>query len=329
MERKLAQPTFADEVVSDMGGPRTAVFFDKCQRLIPWEKLAAPLADLYENNGGGGRPAWPLVLMVKCLMLQKWFSLSDPQLEEMLQDRLSFRRFVGLSITDDTPDETTFVRFRQRLLAHHHGRTVFDQVQNHLRARGLVLKGGTIVDATIIEAPLGRPRSGGGGSTRDAEASHTFKQHRAYHGYKAHIATDRRGIIRDYRFGTASEHDVTYFDELTADERAAVYGDSAYRGVERERRLERRGVTAGIIHKRVKGQAHLAPADRRRNAALSRIRAVVEHPFAWIKNMGHRRTRYRGTLRNGLDFGLVAAAYNLKRSLSLISTARQASRPGT
>jgi IS5 family transposase len=321
MERKLADATFLDGAVAELCGPRTAAFFDKCQQLIPWAQLAAPLRDLYEDNGAGGRPAWPLVLMVKCLMLQKWFSLSDPQLEELLQDRLSFRRFVGLSLTEDTPDETTFVRFRQRLLAHHHGRTLFDRVLSHLDRHGLVLKGGTIVDATIIEAPLGRPRSGGG-STRDPEASHTYKHRRTYHGYKAHIATDRHGVIKDYRFGAASEHDATYFEELTAGEKTAVYGDTAYRSAAREAGLEQRGVLAGIIHKRVKGQTRLVPADRRRNRWLGRIRAVVEHPFAWIKNMGHRRTRYRGRLRNALDFGLVAAAYNLKRSFSLMTPAR-------
>jgi IS5 family transposase len=320
MERKLAEPTLMDATVADLGGPRTAAFFDKCQRLIPWARLAAPLADLYEDNGAGGRPAWPVQLMVKCLMLQKWFNLSDPQLEEQLQDRLSFRRFVGLSVTDDTPDETTFVRFRQRLLAHHHGRTLFDQVLGHLRAQGLVMKSGTLVDATIIEAPLGRARAGGG-STRDREAAHTCKHRRTYHGYKAHLATDRRGLITDFRFGKASESDLTYFDELTAREKTAVYGDSAYRSAERERRLERRGIEAGIIHQRVKGQARLAPADRERNRMLSKIRAFVEHPIAWIKNMGHRRTRYRGRLRNALDFGLVAAAYNLKRSFSLMRCA--------
>jgi IS5 family transposase len=258
--------------------------------------------------------------MVKCLMLQKWFGLSDPQLEEQLQDRLSFRRFVGLSVTDDTPDETTFVRFRQRLLAHHHGRTIFDQALAHLQTQGLVLKGGTIVDATIIEAPRGRPRPDGG-STRDPEAAYTRKHGRAYHGYKAHVATDRRGLITDFRFGAASESDSTYFDELTAREKTAVYADSGYRGAEREARLEARGVYAGIIHGRVKGQAHLTPLDRKLNRILSRIRAFVEHPFAMIKSLGLRRTRYRGRLRNALDFGLTAAACNLKRSFSLWRTA--------
>lgn len=321
MERKLAEPTFIDATVADLGGPRTAAFFEKCQRLIPWASLSEPLAGMYEDRGVGGRPAWPLVLMVKCLMLQKWFNLSDPQLEEQLRDRLSFRRFVGLSMTDDTPDETTFVRFRQRLLAHQHGRTLFDRVLSHLRSQGLVLKSGTLVDATIIEAPLGRMRADGS-STRDPEAAKTCKHKRTYHGYKAHISSDRRGLITDFRFGAASQHDTTYFEELTAGETKAVYADSGYRGAAREQRLRQRGVMPGIIHKRVKGQLRVSAADQRRNTRLNRVRAVVEHPFAWIKNMGHRRTRYRGCVRNAFDFGLSATAYNLKRSFSLRSLTR-------
>lgn len=320
MERKLAEPTFLDLGMGGLGGPRTQAFLDKCEKLIPWQDLAMPLRDIYGEHENGGRPPWPIVFMIKCLMLQKWFSLSDPQLEEMLKDRLSFRRFVGLSLNDRTPDETTFVRFRARLQKFAHGRTVFDQVVKHLEAKGVILKNGTLVDATIIEAPLGRKRPDGV-STRDPDASHTYKHKRPYHGYKGHIATDRNGIIKDYRFGTAKEPDSKYFDELTKDEETAVYGDSAYRSKEREEALEKRGVHNGIIHGRVKGQGDLKVAVRIRNRSISKIRAIVEHPLAWMKNMGYRRTRYRGVIRNAIDFALMAAACNLKRSLSLLECA--------
>ena len=320
MERKLAEPTFFDIAAADLGGPRTQAFFDKCDRLIPWQEMAASLKDLYGDHAEGGRPPWPVMLMVKCLMLQKWFGLSDPQLEEMLKDRLSFRRFVGLSLNDRTPDETTFVRFRARLRESGQGRTLFDEVVKHLESKGVVMKDGTLVDATIVEAPLGR--TGKDGSfTRDQDASHTYKHKRSYHGYKGHIATDTNGIVKDYRFGPASEPDSKYFDELTQDEQIAVYGDSAYRSKERERQLENRGVFNGIIHGRVTGQGDLPQAQRRRNRKLSKVRAIVEHPFAWMKNMGYRRTRYRGLIRNAIDFALTATAYNLKRSFSLLECA--------
>lgn len=320
MERKLAEPTFFDMAAANLGGPRTQAFFDKCDRLIPWKELASSLKDLYGEHEEGGRPPWPVLLMVKCLMLQKWFGLSDPQLEEMLKDRLSFRRFVGLSLNDRTPDETTFVRFRARLRESGHGRTLFDEVVRQLRSRGVMLKDGTLVDATIIEAPLGRQREEGT-STRDQDASHTYKHKRPYHGYKGHIATDKNGIIKDYRFGTAAEHDTMYFDALTEDEETAIYADSAYRGKEREEKLKQKGIFNGIIHGRVKGQDHVKSTDRRRNRAISKVRAIVEHPFAWMKNMGYRRTRYRGLIRNAMDFALTAAAYNLKRSFSLLARA--------
>lgn len=280
MERKLAEPTFFDIAASDLGGPRTQAFFDKCNRLIPWKELAASLKDLYGEHEEGGRPPWPVLLMVKCLMLQKWFGLSDPQLEELLKDRLSFRRFVGLSLNDRTPDETTFVRFRARLRESGQGRAPFDEVVKQLQSKGMVMKDGTLVDATIIEAPLGRTGKDGT-FTRDKDASHTYKRNRPYHGYKGHIATDTNGIIKDYRFGTASEHDSKYFDELTEHEKNAVYADSAYRGKEREDELKKRGIFNGIIHARVKGQDAIRGAERRRNRAISKVRAFVEHPFAW------------------------------------------------
>src|SRR5688500_13160589 len=116
MERKLAQPTFTDAIMLDFGSPKMAQFFAQMNAVIPFEDLAAAIANVFDDAtpGRGGRPHWPLMMMVKCLLVQKWFALSDPGLEEMLRDRLSFRRFVGLSLEDQTPDETTFVRFRAR-----------------------------------------------------------------------------------------------------------------------------------------------------------------------------------------------------------------------
>lgn len=317
MERQSAEPGFLDGLAADLGGPRTAAFFARCDEYIPWKELAGALKGLYGDHDKGGREPWPVVLMLKCLMVQKWFGLSDPQLEEQLRDRLSFRRFVGLSLMDGTPDETTFVRFRKRLLAQGHGRTIFDAVVRHLNAHGLILQDGTLVDATIVEAPRGRKREDGS-STRDEDASHTRKHGRTYHGYKAHVATDRRGIIRDYRFTTAKVHDSKKIDELIADETHAVYADSAYMDKAREKRLTARGVFYGIVRRRVRGQAELDAIDMLLNRIKSKVRAIVEHPFGWMKSLMHYgRTRYRGLLPNALDFAMTAAAYNLKRSLSL------------
>ena len=317
MERQNNQLTFLDNVTSDLGGKRTAEFFAKCDKYIPWGELAEPLKDMYANNTSkGGASNWPIVMMIKCMMLQKWFNLSDPMLEEMLLDRLSFRRFIGLNMEDRTPDETTFVVFRRRLRKHGHVATLFDKTVEILKQRGLVLEEDTCVDATIIETSRGRKRDDGT-STSDRTASYTKKNDRTYHGFKAHIATDTNGIIKDYRFDTAKVHDSQHIDDLTADEQHSVFADSAYMSSDRKKDLEDKGIFCGIIQRRVRGQKELTPEQKWHNRLVAGFRAVVEHPFAWMKNSGYRRARYRGLSRNGMDFGLHAIAYNFKRSFSL------------
>jgi IS5 family transposase len=317
MERESKQLTFLDDITSDLGGKRTAVFFAKCDQYIPWEMLAEPLKDMYSNDTSkGGASNWPVVMMIKCMMLQKWFNLSDPMLEEMLSDRISFRRFVGLTMNDKTPDETVFVVFRRRLREHGHSSTLFDKTVEILKQRGLILEEGTCVDATIIEAPRGQKRPDGS-STKDPSASYTKKHGRSFHGFKAHIATDTNGIIKDYRFDTAKVHDSQHIDDLIASETHSVYADSAYMDAKRKADLESRGVFCGIVERRVRGQKELTAAQKWHNRLVAGFRAVVEHPFAWMKNTGYRRCRYRGLSRNGLDFTLHAIAYNFKRSFSL------------
>ncbi len=318
MERTSKQLTFLDSLTSDLGGRRTAAFFKKCNELIPWSELAEPLKDMYSNDTDkGGASNYPLVMMIKCMMLQKWFNLSDPMLEEMLNDRISFRRFVGLKMEKASPDETTFVQFRKRLNAHGHIATLFEKSLEILKQRGVILEEGTCVDATIIEAPRGRTAKDGISSTKDKAAGYTKKHGRLYHGYKGHIATDFNGMVKDYRFDTASTHDSRHIDDLVENEKDSVFADSAYMDKKRKAELERRGVFCGIIERKVRGQKELTAAQKRHNRLVAGIRAVVEHPFAWMKNTGYGRTRYRGMRRNGLDFGLHVIAYNWKRSFSL------------
>jgi transposase, IS5 family len=319
MERRGTQPILLDGLTADLGGPRTTAFFNQCEKAIPWQRLADSIADLFpsdSDNSKGGRPHWPLVTMVKCIMLAKWFGLSDPQLEETLRDRLSFRRFVGLSLADDTPDETTFVIFRRRLREAGHASTLFETTLQYLREKNLLLKEGTLVDATIIEASLGKKRKDGS-STRDPAATKTFKHGRTYHGYKAHVATDKRGIIKDYVFDTASSSDHDHADHLMKDETKAVYADSGYMSRKRKEELESRSVFCGIAYRRVKGQKELTAEQKAHNRLIAGVRAFVEHPFAWLRKMNFWRARYRGLTRNAVDFALRAIAYNWKRSLSL------------
>ena len=324
-ERINAEHGLVDAWTAELGGPRTAALLDRLDKAVAWDALVKPVAALPEYRGRsgsqnkGGRPAWPALTMLKCIMLAKWFGLSDPQLEECLKDRLSFRRFVGLSLTDSTPDETTFVRFRARLRERGLDRTLFDATLAHLDKQGLLVKDGTLVDATIIEQSRGSRRDDGT-STRDDEASFTKKHGRSYHGYKGHVSADTSGIVTDYRFSGAARHDSNFIDELTRHETKMVVADSAYRSARRESSLRSRGVSCAIAFKRTKGQKDLPPMLKRLNRLISSVRARVEHVFAWMRAMGHRRARYRGRRRNELDFALTLVAYNWKKSLSLSLT---------
>src|SRR5271168_1394408 len=297
-ERESAQLSFADTVVSQLGGKRTQALLNQLNAAIDWEPLAKPIRAIY-RNADGGSTAEPVVMMIKILMLQKWFNLSDPQAEEQLNDRVSFRRFVGLRGQEAAPDETTIVVFRRRLREADLDRRLFEIVKRSMEQRGLLVKEGTLVDALILEAPMGRKtgkkdESGNDITTRDPDASFTKKHGRSYHGYKGHVAADRSGIVTDFEFSTASHHDSRYIDDLTKTEKRAVIADAAYADKNRRQRLERKGVTDGIAHKRQRGQKELPPILRKINRAIASIRSPVEHTMARLRKWGAARAWYRG-----------------------------------
>lgn len=328
-KRADGQATFSDLAVSNLGGPKTAAALDALSSAVPWKQLVAPVLKLpiytkYIENPSlpGERPIDPGV-MLRCLMLAKWYNLSDPQLEEQLKDRISFRRFAGLGQADPTPDETTFVKFRQRLREAKLDATIFDIILKHLQKQGLSVKGGTIVDARIIEQSTGhktgkKDDDGNDITTRDPEAGFTKKNDTTYHGYKMHTATDANAIVTGIVVSSASDHDSQHIDELIKDEKRAVFADSAYSSAERRAELEARGVLPAIIYKRVRGQAELSDWQKKWNRLVSKTRAIGEHPFAWMARlMNFSRCRYRGLRRNTFDFVMTAAAYNVKRAVSL------------
>ena len=329
MERKTHEPMLIDGMTADLGSRRTMAQLARLEAAVPWETMAQLVRPTYRNGGQqGGRPNVPVVMMLKIVMLQKWYNLGDPEMEEALLDRLSFRRFVGLGLTDANVDHATISVFRSRLRAHGLMSVLFEAVVKHLESQGLIVKQGTLVDATIIEAPRGRTTEDKLGDTKDRTATYTKKHGRTYHGYKAHIATDKRGMIKDYVFDTAKVHDSKHIDQLIDNEpRAteeepeaggAVYADSAYMDKNRKARLESNGIFCGIIERRVRGQKELTDEQTQHNRRCAKVRAIVEHPFAWMKNTGALlRVRYRGMTRNAIDFGLNVIAYNFKRSFSL------------
>jgi transposase, IS5 family len=323
-ERESAQLSFADTVVSQLGGKRTQALLNQLDAAIDWESLAKPIRAVY-RNADGGAPAVPAVMMLKIVMLQKWFHLSDPQAEEQLNDRVSFRRFVGLRGEDAAPDETTIVVFRNRLREADLDRKLFDLVNRSIAQRGLLVKEGTLVDALILEAPKGRKTgekdaSGQDLTTRDPDASFTQKHGRSYHGYKGHVAADRSGIVTDFEFSTDSHNDSRYIDDLTQKEKRAVIADAAYADKDRRQRLERKGVTDGIAHKRQRGQKELPPILRKINRAIASIRSPVEHTMARLRKWGAARARYRGERRNRFDFAMTLVAHNLRRAMWLART---------
>lgn len=331
-ERKVSGPTLIEQVLSEsLGGPRRRAFLATMHRAVPWEVLAKPVRELYRNDAGkGGRPNVSAIVMLKCLLIQKWFGYSDPQLEEALLDSIAIREFVGLGQGDAAVDETTMVVFRRRLREAGLTHDLFDAVVAHLQQQGLIVDEGTIVDATIIQAPQGKktkatPDPGADPAaieavkdTRDTQAGFTKKHGRSYHGYKAHVATDVRGLARDYRVTPANEHDSKRFDELTEGEQKAKYGDSAYMDKQRKATMMQHDIFCGIIERRVRGQGELSVEQKAHNKKVSKVRAHVEHVFGWGWQMGQFvRARYRGIRRNAEDIGWGLMAYNLKRSVSL------------
>jgi IS5 family transposase len=321
MERRSAEPTFVDAALEELGGRRTTELLNKLDTAVPWESLAKLVRPLYRNHAvKGGRPPIPAIQMLKCLMLCKWFNLSDPGMEEQVNDRISFRRFVGLQAQEAAPDETTMVYFRERLREASLFEMLFERMNGHLTKQGLLVREGTIVDATIIAQSTGRQREDGT-STRDPEASYTKKGGQVHHGYKLHTAVDvQSGLLADLRFTTAKMHDSTQIDQLTEEETVAVIADSAYADRARRQRLKQRGVMDGIMYKRVRGQAKLHPWQERFNRVVAKLRGPGELPNAWLKRFqGFVAVRYRGLQRNRDDAICHALAFNCRRMLCLIS----------
>jgi IS5 family transposase len=319
MEQQTKGLTLADGILAELGGPRTAGLLERLDAATPWEGLAAVVRPLYRNNSArGGRPNIPAVVMLKITLMQRWFGLSDPAMEEAILDRLSFRRFLGLGTADGTVDHATIALFRKLLHDEGLASELFEIVNAHLREQGLIVQEGTAVDATIIEAHTGRPRKRDDlESSRDRAATHTKKHGRVYFGYKAHVASDAGALIVDYRLDTSKVHDINYFEELTEEETVATWADSAYRSKEHQQRIEGQGAFFGVIHPRVRGQAKLTAQQKAHNKLYASFRGVCEMPFAWMRRAGRKWTRYRGLRKTATDFGLWATSYNLWRSLSV------------
>lgn len=321
------QPSFFDYALEYQGGRRSTRFLSEMKVLIPFEAIEAILIEkgIYKpNKGKQGRPSIPSSILIGALFLQSWYGLSDPMTEELIHDRISFRKFLDIKDEDTIPDETTICKFRNALIKANALEIVFNKVKASMIAKNLILNEGTLVDATLIHASEPKRKRDENGKVisnkaADSDATYTSKRGVKHHGYKVHIATDTSGVIKEIRTTTAKVHDSQMIDELIENETKAVFADSGYMSKERKRSLRSKGVFAGIIERRVRGQSELRAKQSRNNQRFSKIRAIVEMPFAFIKRlMNYTETRYIGLHKNTQHVYLIAAAYNLRRMPNLM-----------
>jgi len=325
-ERDLGQQSLVDRLVGD-AAPSNA-FLERVAGLVDWRALEVVLAPL--RPGPMGAPAYPVSVLFKALLLQQWYGLSDPRLEEELGDRLSFRRFCGVPLDRKMPDHTTLWRFRERLAASGLTAAAFDCVTVQIEKAGLVLKKGTLIDASLIPAAVnrpappsedlppdadGRPASKLVRSALDPDAAWTKKDGRRHFGYKAHVALDMQSrIVRRLALTPANVNDTSRADALICGDEGTVYADKAYDSKARRAALKARGIRNGIMRRWHWKWLPPSRWEQRRNALLIARRAPIEPWFALLKNVyGFARARYRGLVRNAAALHLAAAAINLKR----------------
>jgi IS5 family transposase len=321
----MSGPGFGDLAAERL---RRETELDRIATLLNWGPLAYRLEKHCRKLDG--RPPFSPIVMFRALLLAQWYDLSDRDLEEALCDRLSFRRFVGLGIEQATPDHTTLCRFRERL--NEAGLTVklLALVNAQIEAKGLLLKRGTLIDATVVETAAARPQATDtpSGDPDAAFLKRAGKPGSSY-GYKAHVAADEGSIlIRTAKLTPANVAETVVADELILanSDSGAIYADKAYDTHARRALLARLGIKDGIMHRANKHHP-LTAEQTRHNAALSKIRCRVETVFAVLKRIyDYRRTRYIGLVRNQLQLTLLAICFNLRRTLVLTSQARNPSR---
>jgi len=311
------QPTFAAIAWSQKGKvTRRERFLAEMDAVIPWERLQAVIAPHYPT-AGNGRPPLGLEKMLRIYFLQQWFNLSDPQAEDAIYDSEAMRRFARVELGDDVvPDETTILRFRHVLEEHRLTAVMFEAINALLTEKRLLLKAGTIVDATIIAAPSSTKNAT---KTRDPEMKQTRKGKQWYFGMKLHIGTDRKGRVHHVTATPASTADITELPALLHGDEEVLYGDQAYWKEADRQAYEARGVRYRV-NRRARSRAQpLSERWRQINRARSRTRARGEHPFHIVKRLwGFAKVRYRGLAKNlaraYIAFGL-ANLYSVRRQL--------------
>ena len=310
------QLTFGDaEELGQRKRTRREVFLAEMDQVVPWPALLKLIEPHYPKLGRPGRQPYPLETMLRVHFLQQWYALSDPGMEEALYDTPVMRRFAGLGGLDTVPDETTILNFRRLLETHDLARQMLEQVNTFLSRKGLSLRGGTIVDATIIAAPSSTKNGDG---RRDPEMRQTRKGNQWYFGMKAHIGVDdESGLVHHVECTAANASDVTVAHRLLHGQEETVCGDSGYTGLDKREDMQGKGDLGYLIAakpsvlKQIKRKSGQKLARELEHAKAS-LRAKVEHPFRVIKRQfGYTKVRYRGLVKNTAQVLTLFALSNL------------------
>jgi IS5 family transposase len=308
----MSQLTFGDaEYANKRKKTRREVFLAEMEQVVPWKSLLNLIEPFYPVAGRGRHP-YPLETMLRVHLMQNWFGLSDPAMEEALYEITPMRAFAGLTLTNSIPDETTILNFRHLLEVNELAPEILRRVNAYLSRKGLMLKRGSIVDATIIAAPSSTKNATG---ERDPEMHQTKKGNQWHFGMKAHIGVDAdSGLVHTVVTTPANEADVEVADELLHGKEASVHADAGYTGA--DKRTKRRKLTWQIAAKR--GRIKAMPEGRAkrtlecREKAKASVRAKVEHPFRVIKRQfGLLKVRFRGLAKNTAHVITLFALSNL------------------
>jgi IS5 family transposase len=319
--KKVGEPGFADAMLAGRG-VTTNVHLDRLSELVKWYRFEKLLEGV-RDEASTGRPGYPALVLLKGLLLQSMYGLSDRELEEALVDRLSFRRFVGLSLEDDVPDHTVLNRFRTRLAQSGRLERLFTELERQLDKAGLILRRGTMLDATLIETsaasrPKGR-KDVGDGADPEARFGYSSTKKGWTYGYKAHVGVDQgSGLIRRVVTTTANISDTSVADELICGDERAVLADKAYDTHARRARLKAGGTKSRISRRPHWTHPRLPPRLLRFNELVARRRAAVETTFATLKRrMSLGSIRYVGLQKATAQVTLAAMAFNLRRWVTM------------
>lgn len=294
---------------------RKRAFLEEMERVVPWTDLVALIAP-HMPSGKTGRPPYPTELLLRIHFLQQWFGLSDPAMEEALYDIPLYRQFAGLDLGNSRlPDESTLLRFRHLLEAHHLAARMLLVINTTLAAQGMMLKTGSVIDATLIDAPSSTKNKDG---KRDPEMHQVKKGNQWHFGMKAHIAVDADSGLVHTVIGTAANvHDITQAAELLHGEETTVWADAGYRGI--EKRPEAKDLAVDWNVAMMPGKRKQLDTSNPIDALIdtvehtkASIRAKVEHPFRVIKcQFGFTKVRYRGLMKNTAQLVTLFALSNL------------------